>query len=244
MQLRLLCFVLAMTCVVALPQSATAALLGTYEFTDNSLTITDADAGDGITFSDFNLNSYTTDEAFSDSGDAVADPTLDFISLNGVESPNGTSSAFANGDYFSFTVTNNSGSTLYFRKLAGEFDKTTVFQNFQSRVFNTNTPSDVLMDTISKLGAASGGTDLELDDAFLDGSDPEQAGSVWTGVPLTVANGDSITLYLPFNMNSNSASRYMGIDNIEIHSIPEPSTTVMLLLGVVAAGGVVPRRVK
>ena len=112
----------------------------------------------------------------------MADPTLDYMSLNGVESPNGTNSGFTNGEYFSLTITNNSGSTLNLGKMTGDFDKTTVFQQFQGRIFNTTTPGSVADDTITKLGATSGGTGLEQDEALLDGTSGE-GGANWGRCP-------------------------------------------------------------
>ena len=214
-------------------QTGEAGVLGTYEFTDNSLAITDADIGDGITFSDFNLNNYTVDEAFSAAGDLVADPALDEISLNGVESPNGTGTALSDGDFLSFEVTNNSGQTLAFQKLTGDFNKTKVYQNFQARVFTTASPGSVTDDTIAKLGAASGGTEFEEDEAVLNGNSSE-AGANTIGVPLTLASGSSVTFYLPYNMSSNSDTRHMGIDNIEIIGvvIPEPATCLLGMIGI------------
>jgi hypothetical protein len=212
--------------------------LGIYEFTDNSLAVTDLNGGDGITFSDLSINSYTTDEAFSDAGDLVADPTLDYISLNGIESPNGTGTAFTDGLYLSFTINNNSGSTLDLLKFTGDFDKVNVFQQFQSRVFDTATPASVTDDTITKLGATSGGTGLEQDEALLDGTSGE-AGANWAGVSYTIPDSASVTFYLPYNMNSNSDTRYMGIDNIAI-VVPEPTTFALAGLGL--AGLVVFRR--
>ena len=227
--------ILLVVAVFAAPSQA-GILLGTYEFTNNSLAITDADGGDGITFSDFSHNSYDPNEAFSDAGDTVADPNLDYISLNGVEAPNGTGSAFSDGDFLSFTITNNSGSTLDFEKLAGDFDKTSVFQNFQARVFDTNSPASVTDDTIAKLGASSGGSGLQQDEALLDGTSGE-AGANWVGVSYSLADGASVTFYLPFNMNSNSTTRYMGIDNIAIFAVPEPATCLLALFGLIGICG-------
>ncbi len=226
----------ALLLAVCIGQTSLAGtIVGTYEFTDNSLAVTDADAGDGITLSDFSINSYTTDEAFSAGDAAVADVTLDAIDLNGVESPNGTGSAFADGLYLSFTVTNNSGSLVSFEKLTADFNKNNVFQQFRGRIYTSNPPASVADDTIARLGVTSGGFGAVSDEAFLDGT-AGGAGANFAGVPITLADNASVTFYWAPNMASNSTARSMAIDNIAVHIIPvpEPSTSLLLIAGAAA----------
>ena len=243
-----------LTCMIAVVAMATTVqadvVIGSFEFTDNSLAFTDADLGDGITVSDLDHHSYTLDELFSDNADAVADNTLDYMSLNGVESPNGTGSGVSNGDYFSFTVTNNSGDVLDLRSFTGDFRKNNVFQQFQGRIYNVDVTDPgfdntaVVDDTIDRLGPNSDGTDTEFvtDDALLDGTG--NSGVNFAGVATSIADGTSMTFHWVPNMNSNSTARSMAIDNITViqatAAIPEPSS--MLLIGLASAGLLVSRR--
>ena len=209
-------------------------LLGTYELTGGSLAVTDADAGDGITISDLNINSFPASILNGDGdGDGAVDGNA--IRIDGTTTGNGTSSAFAAGQYFSITVTNNSGSTLDFESIGLDYKGNNIFQNFAARIFTTTTPGSVVDDTIGRVGKGSGGTDdaFVTDIGLLDGTDPA-AGANFVGVQTSVADGDSITFHLPFNMNSNSTSRFMDIDNITISAVPEPTSAVlglMLLFG-------------
>ena len=200
------------------PGPPPANLLATFEFTAGSLSPTDADAGDGVTVSDLNINSYSASQLF-DSDDP------DQIRLDGLETQASTANAFKFGELFSFDVTNNSGSDLAMDSLRIEYRGTNVFQNFAARVF-TAPPIDVVADTIGRLGKEDAGSDpfFELDIAFLDGTDPG-AGANTTGVPTIIPDGATFTFFLPFTMNSNSDTRFMDLDNLTVNSSLAPKCT-------------------
>ena len=199
-----------------------AAVLGTFEFTGGSLVATDADPLDGVTISDLNLNSYAA---------SVVDAPNNNLQLDGVETANGTSSAFSGDLYMSFTVTNNSGSTINFENISADLTGNNIFQQMSARVFTTNAPGSVVDDTISRLRVEGGNTALFTDVALLDGTDPV-AGANTVGIPTTLADSSSVTFYLPWNMNSNSTSRFITVDNLSISGvIPEPGSMVLMALG-------------
>lgn len=233
-RVKKLVFLCSIGTVTVVNSAYASSVLGTYQFTDNSLTITDANPNDGITFSDINIHSYTQDEVFSAGNQRALDDSLDHMDLNGVESPNGTTSAFANGQYLSFTVNNHSGHPIELEKLTGDFTKSNVYLYFQARVFNTDEPDHVVDSTIAKFGPNTGGSGFEQVETLLDGTSPG-AGANMVGASQKVSSGESISFYLPFIMNSNSTGRSMAIDNIAIHA--KAPRTVNLPIEVVGIPG-------
>ena len=187
-----------------------ANLLATFEFTGGSLSPTDADPADGVTVSDLNINSYTPALLFD------AD-TPDEIRIDGLETQASTGNAFKFGELFSFDVTNNSGSDLNMDSLRIDYQGTNVFGNFAARVF-TAPPVDVVADTIGRLGKEDGGSDpvVELDIAFLDGTDPGAGENA--AAPVVIPDGGTVTFFLPFTMNSNSDTRFLDLDNLTVNS--------------------------
>ncbi len=193
-----------------------ANLLATFEFTGGSLSPTDADAGDGVTVSDLNINSYTTDQLFDGATNNGGGGNGDQIRLDGLESQASTGAAFDVGEFFDFSVTNNSGSALEIDSLRIDYQGTNVFGNFAARVF-TAPPVDVVGETIGRLGKEDGGSDpLFLTDiAFLDGTDPGM-GKLASAV--VIGDGETVTFFLPFTMNSNSDTRFLDLDNLTVNS--------------------------
>ena len=199
-----------------------AAVLGTFEFTGGSLAATDADLLDGVTISDLNLNSYAA---------SVVDAANNNLQLDGVETANGTSSALSGSLFLSFTVTNNSGSTINFENISADLTGNNIFQQMSARIFTTSTPGDIVDDTIARLFVPGGTSALFTDEALLDGTDGA-AGTNTAGIPTTLADASSVTFYLPWNMNSNSTTRFITVDNLSISGvIPEPGSMVLMALG-------------
>lgn len=215
------------------PGTASAGLLGTYEFTGESLAITDANLADGVTFSDMNLNSYP--DLFDNGSDG------DSLRVSGDDgdaiSTGSTDVAMSNGYYLSFKVTNNSGGVLDLSALSLDYKATNATgSGSNARIFSSSQGFDqVVADTIASVGRFSWGSDAAFVTATIDLDDPSNNYGVGvngnTPSDFDLADGAARTFYIPWLDSSTHFSRYADIDNIAIYGTPAPEPASLMLVG-------------
>ncbi len=221
---------------LALASPADAALLGTYEFTGQSLAITDADAGDGVTFTDMDLHNYGNLFDNGSDGNSLR------ISGDDNGASGSTSDATTAGYYLSFKVTNNSGAVLDLTSLTLDYKATNANGFSASRVYASSQGFDnVTADTIARVGRLVAGSDASVVNAVVDLDDLSNnvdAGINASSSPgdYNLLNGFARTFYIVWIDDSGHFSRYTDIDNIALYSagaasIPEPATLGMLSVG-------------
>ena len=213
--------------------SASGSLLGTYEFTNESLAITDANAADGVTFTDISLNNYP--DLFDNGSDGNS---LRISGDDGDAANTGsTGAATAGGYYLSFKVTNNSGGVLDLSKLTLQYKASNATGSGSSaRIYSSSQGFDqVVADTIAWVGRFSEGWDAGFVTATIDLDDPSNNYGVGVNgnnpSNFNLADGASRTFFIPWVDASTHHSRYTDIDNIAIYGTPAPEPTSLALVG-------------
>ena len=209
--------------------AATGATLATYEFTGHSLSATDADAGDGVTFS-----TLTIGVGLGDLTDNGADANS--LRISGDDTENDSSTATSNSAFLSFTLTNNSGSTVVLDAISLDYQATNAFGFSFSRVFsNVQGFDSVIPDTIGNFGRETGGSDGAVVNDVIDlTATSTEFGANVSATDFTVADGNSITFFVPWIDQSGSPTRFTDIDNLSISGditpVPEPSSVILMSL--------------
>ena len=201
-------------------------ILGIYEFTGGSLVATDADGSDGITLSDMVIGAGYGD-LFDNGGDG------DSLRISGPDTQNGTGSATSNDAMLSFVLTNNSGSDLILDNISLDYQATNAFNYSSARVFSSGQGFDAIVDdTIGVFGRSTGGSDADVvNDVVSLRAGSAEFGANIVADDFTIADGDSITFFIPWIDASGSDTRFTDVDNIRISAIPEP-TSIVILSGV------------
>ena len=236
--------------VFALGTSASPAsgvLLGSYEFTGHALTPTDADAGDGITFSNFVIGAGMGDLT-DNSAPANA------LRISGDDTYNETPDAIANDAVLSFTITVASPWTLDLTSIEVDNRAWNAYKISASSVFSdvqgyddTNwvdfVPGGIAYksdDTIGVVGHTSGVdgvSDPNVVTSLIDLDAPtnnqHNGANATSGLDYDLSGPTTITFYLPWIDCSGAAARKTDLYVIRTYgmAIPEPATMALLAFG-------------
>jgi len=212
----------------ALASTSSAEIISTFEFTGGSLTPTMGAyaTANSITVSDFSISPLYGD--FFDNGGSG-----DHLRISGDDNTDsGTGTSLGLGKYMSFTVNNNSGDTLSLTALSFNVKASNVYSYSNSRVYSDVHGFDAVVDdTIGKIGKeGDGSTDWAVQTLDLESLGNAGQGTNITMGDFLVADGGSVTFYVPWVDASSSATRYVDVDDISISGtvIPEPATFGLL----------------
>ena len=208
---------------------ASASLIGSYKFTAHSLSPTDADDGDGITFSNFVIGAGYG--ALDDNG-ALANA----LRLSGDDTENMSGNAFASDAVLSFMITVAAGWQLDLTSIEIDNQATSTYQYSSARVFSDVLGfEDIVGDTIGRVGRDSSGSDGAIQTDLIDLNDP--ANNVANGLNAMSSSGfdltgdTTITFYLPWIDKSGVEGRFTDLHEIRINgtaTVPEPSSLVLM----------------
>lgn len=213
----------------AMAAPVSAALLGSYTFENHSLAPTDAIPNDGITFSDFSVGTYgdlTDNNAPSGALRLAGNDTA--------AGKDNTAGAMSSGEYFSFSITIDSGASLDLSSIEIDYTATNIFNLVTARVFSSVHGFDHLAnDTITQLSISTTATlstlTIDLDNPA---SNPGVGANVNDGASFDLTGPTSITFYFPFLDESNVDTRYVDFHEIRINGVVVPEPAVASLLGV------------
>ena len=218
-----------LTVVVLAASPVSAGLIGSYGFSEHSLTPSDADGGDGITFSNFVIGTGYGD--LTDNG-ALANA----LRLSGDDTENFSSNAFSNDAFLSFTITVAAGWQLDLTSIEFDNQATNAYLYSSGRVFSDVLGFDnIVDDTIGRVGRDSTGSDALIHTDLIDLDDPTN--NVANGANAASSSGfdlsgaATITFYLPWIDKSDSDTRFTDLHEIRINgtaTVPEPSSLVLM----------------
>ncbi len=220
-------WVLAGLLIAASP--ASASLIGSYKFTAHSLAPTDADGGDGITFSNFFLGTGYGD--LTDNG-----APANALRLSGDDTKNLSSDAFASDAFFSFMITVAPGWQLDLRSIEVDNQATNTHQYSSARVFSdVQGFDDIVAETIGRVGRTGTGSDEAIQIDLIDLDDPTinegYGGNVLSSSDFDRTGATTVTFYLPWIDQSNVDTRFTDLHEIRINGtagVPEPSSLVVM----------------
>jgi hypothetical protein len=199
--------------VVLLDSSQREEVLATFEFTGGTLTPTLGDyaAASSITVSGLSTGNYG--DLFDNGGDG------NHLRISGDDTDNSAEDALTNGTYLSFSVTNNSGEPLILSSFSATIYATNTYNYSNARIYSSVQGfDDAVEDSIGVLGRSSTGTDAGWAVQTLDlvglGND-DQGAHIAEG-DFVIANGESMTFYIPWIDASNVDYRYTDIDDLSI----------------------------
>ena len=208
---------------------ASASLIGSYKFTAHSLSPTDADGGDGITFSNFFVGT-----GYGDLTDNVAPANA--LRLSGDDTEEFSSDAFARDAFFSFMITVAPGWQLDLRSIEVDNQATNTHQYSSARVFSdVQGFDDIVADTIGRVGRTGTGYDEAIQIDLIDLDDPTindgYDGYVLSSSDFDRTGATTVTFYLPWIDKSDLETRFTDLHEIRINgtaSVPEPSSLVVM----------------
>lgn len=233
---KLICLLFA-TSSVALAQN-----IGTYEFTANSLAVTDANGGDGITMSSVSTNSLGSlfDNGNLDGTGSVSD----FLRLSGPDVSASIGDALSNNEFLSFSVTNHSGEEIALTSVSLDYQKIDTFGLGSYVYSDVQGFDDATNDLIGNfIGTYESGSDASfVTDTIALGSG-SYGGSNVADTDFVLSDGESISFYIAFRFNSTSNTRAVDLDNLTLaySAVPEPGSYA-LLAGLIAATALVMKR--
>ena len=201
-----------------------AAVLGTFDFESG---MGASNVSPGVTISDLQYSSGKLVKGIAVETGASGSKVL---KIKGSDTQGKTAAAFANSNYLFFTVT--SVKPISLESITLDIQGFGITSFAVSRVYSDKAGFDNLVgDTIGAIGFKDKG-DHSLEKQTLSLVDPSVNYLNGTG---TTTNGfsevTSITFYLPFADGSSSGTRYVEIDNLALHTIPEPASMLLLGLG-------------
>ncbi len=209
---------------------SSAVTIGTYEFTGASLAATDADGGDGVTFSPITIGAGFGN-LFDNGGDGNS------LRISGDDTQNGTGDALTNNAYLSFTVSNNSGDDLALASIELDYDANNPFQYSVARLFSdVQGFADITDDLVGNFGyEQTAGDSLAGHDVVSLTASSSEFGANVSASDFTIADGSSITFYLPWIDGSGVNTRYTDVDNLLVTAIqsgiPLASSADLAVLG-------------
>lgn len=213
--------------------------VGTYEFTGNSLAVSDAVAG--VSMSDISLNSFPVGSLFDNANLDGTGAVSDFLRLSGDDTVSGIATAFSSGLYISFNVTNNTGEAITLDSISIDYRKNNTFGLDSALYSDAQGFDDVTADRIGTLeGTYVSGTDASFVSEAFDLTGGFDGGNI-VASDFVLADSASRTFYIVVKQNSTIAGRAFDIDNISVALVPEPGS-YPLLFGLLAIGWVLKRR--
>jgi len=219
-----------------------AQTIGTYEFTSNSLAVTDADGGDGITMSSLSTNNLGN---LFDNGNLDGTGTVsDYLRLSGPDVSATVGAALTNSEFLSFSVTNNSGGEISLSSISLDYQKTNTFGLGSYVYSDVQGYDDETNDLIGNfIGTYESGSDASFVTDTIALASGGYDGSNVADEDFVLSNGESITFYIAFRFNSTSDTRAVDLDNVSLtySAVPEASTYA-LLSGLFALGALALKR--
>lgn len=215
---------------------AQAGVLGTFDFEGAGMELAAKNVMAGVSISDLQMNQMTVSVRPAD--DQKTGMTSNWLEIGGDDTESGTAAAFTNGKYLSFSLTNNTGHGLQLESMqmfVGGWNLYTSYHN--SRLFSSVQGYDVITaDTIGTLGFSVSSANKTFPAAidvvpFYDSPWDVNKGANVSETDFAVANGASITFYMPWVDQSGSNTRWVEIDDITINGSIVPEPTSMMLLG-------------
>lgn len=202
--------------------SASAALLGTYAFTSQSLAATDNAPTDGVTFDNLSIGSGLG----SLSDNSAPAGALRWSGNDGTATT--VSGALTNSEVLSFKINIASGVSLDLSSIQLDYTGTNTFSHggeFFSSVKGTNAATGTIgtYAFTTTTGTHTLNLDSPTSNAGNDGSDPASNYNL-TG-PTT------ITFYLALFDGSTSSTRFVDLNELRINGTATPEPAMLSLLG-------------